>query len=134
MIEGSKQFAKDIMKKYGILTAEYRCFTDYEKAVAYVKSVDHPVVIKASGLAAGKGVLIPARGEEEAALKEIMLDSAFGSAGDVVVVEEYLEGEEVSLLCFTDGEAVVPMPPSQDHKRVGENDEGPNTGYVVLSL
>lgn len=129
MIEGSKQFAKDIMKKYGIPTAEYECFTDYEKALAYVKSVDHPVVIKASGLAAGKGVLLPERGEEEAALKEIMLDSAFGSAGDVVVIEERLEGEEVSLLCFTDGESVVAMPPSQDHKRVGDNDVGPNTGF-----
>ena len=90
MIEGSKQFSKDLMKKYGILTAEYECFGNYEKALAYVKSIDHPVVIKASGLAAGKGVLLPARGEEEAALKEIMVDSEFGAAGDVVVIEERL--------------------------------------------
>lgn len=90
MIEGSKQFSKDLMKKYGILTAEYECFDNYEKALAYVKSVDHPVVIKASGLAAGKGVLLPERGQEEAALKEVMVDAEFGAAGDVVVVEERL--------------------------------------------
>lgn len=90
MIEGSKQFSKDLMKKYGIHTAKYECFDNYEKALAYVKSIDHPVVIKASGLAAGKGVLLPARGEEEAALKEIMVDSEFGAAGDVVVIEERL--------------------------------------------
>ena len=94
MIEGSKQFSKDLMKKYGILTAAYECFDDYEKALAYVKSIDHPVVIKASGLAAGKGVLLPARGEEEAALKEIMVDAEFGAAGEVVVIEERLVGSE----------------------------------------
>ena len=128
MIEGSKKFSKDLMKKYNIPTAEYATFTDFESALAYIKSVDHPVVIKASGLAAGKGVLLPERGEEEQALRDIMMDHEFGAAGDTVVIEERLEGEEVSLLCFTDGETIITMPPSQDHKRVGDNDVGPNTG------
>ena len=90
MIEGSKQFSKDLMKKYGIKTAEYESFSNFDQALAYIRSVDHPVVIKASGLAAGKGVLLPERGEEEAALRSIMLDSEFGAAGDVVVIEERL--------------------------------------------
>ena len=90
MIEGSKKFSKDLMKKYGILTAEYESFTDYEKALEYIRSVNHPIVIKASGLAAGKGVVLPAKGEEEAALKSIIMDNEFGSDGNEVVIEEYL--------------------------------------------
>ena len=90
MIEGSKKFSKDLMKKYGIPTAEYETFTDYAKALEYIKSVNHPIVIKASGLAAGKGVVLPEKGEEEAALKSIMIENEFGSAGNEVVIEERL--------------------------------------------
>ena len=98
MIEGSKKFSKDLMKKYGIPTAEYETFTDYEKALEYLRSVPHPIVIKASGLAAGKGVVLPEKGEEEEALKSIMLDNEFGSAGNEVVIEERLVG--FFLLCL----------------------------------
>lgn len=90
MIEGSKKFSKDLMKKYGIPTAEYETFTDFEKALEYIHSVNHPIVIKASGLAAGKGVVLPEKGDEEAALKSIMIDNEFGSAGNEVVIEERL--------------------------------------------
>lgn len=92
MIEGSKKFSKDLMKKYDIATAEYETFSDFDAALAYIKSVNHPVVIKASGLAAGKGVLLPAKGEEEQALRDIMMDHEFGAAGDTVVIEERLVG------------------------------------------
>ena len=127
-IEGSKAFSKDLMKKYNIPTAEYRTFKVYEEAVEYLKTVTYPVVIKASGLAAGKGVLLPEQGKEIEALNEIMLDKQFGDAGCEVVIEERLEGEECSLLCFTDGTHIQTMPPAQDHKRAFDNDQGPNTG------
>ncbi len=128
-IEGSKAFSKDLMKKYGIPTAEYEAFTDKEKAISYLKAKGAPIVVKASGLAAGKGVVVAATvGEAVDAVKMIMGDKAFGSAGDEVVIEEFLEGEEVSLLAFTDGKTVLPMPSAQDHKRAYDNDEGPNTG------
>ncbi|KAI8377475.1 phosphoribosylglycinamide synthetase [Radiomyces spectabilis] len=128
-MEGSKTFSKDFMKKHNIPTAAYENFTDFEKAKAYVESVDHQVVLKASGLAAGKGVLIPTTKEEAiAGLKSIMVDREFGAAGDEVVVEEYLEGEELSVLAFSDGYTVVPLPPAQDHKRALDGDQGPNTG------
>ncbi|SAM06731.1 hypothetical protein [Absidia glauca] len=129
LMEGSKTFSKDFMKKHNIPTAAYENFTDYEKAKAYVESVNHQVVLKASGLAAGKGVLMPTTKEEAlAGLKSIMVDKEFGSAGDEVVVEEYLEGEELSVLAFSDGYTVVPLPPAQDHKRALDGDLGPNTG------
>ena len=134
-IEASKSFAKGLMKKYGIPTAAYEVFTDYEKALAYVRGGKFPVVLKADGLALGKGVLIcETLAEAEAGLKQIMLDKAFGSAGNTLVVEEFLKGkeftpgEEVSVLCFTDGKTIVPMLPSCDHKRAQDGDKGLNTG------
>lgn len=128
-MEGSKTFSKDFMAKHNIPTAEFENFTDYEKAKAYIAKVNHNVVIKASGLAAGKGVLIPQTKEEAyAALKEVMEDKAFGDAGDEVVIEEFLEGDELSILAFSDGYTIVDLPPAQDHKRIGEADTGLNTG------
>lgn len=128
-MEGSKTFSKDFMKEYNIPTAAYENFSDYELAKKYLDSVDHDVVIKADGLAAGKGVIIPqTRQEAYAALKEIMLDREFGSAGDKVVIEEFMTGEECSILSFSDGHTIRSLPPAQDHKRIGEGDTGPNTG------
>lgn len=128
-IEGSKGFAKELMKKYGIPTAAYRTFTDEAEAAAYVKTQPCPLVIKADGLAAGKGVVIAQTAEEaEAAVHDMMEGRAFGSAGATVVIEEYMEGEEASVLAFCDGRTIVPMISSQDHKRIRDNDEGPNTG------
>lgn len=128
-IEGSKAFSKALMRKYGIPTAEYEVFTDRDKAVSYLKKRGTPIVVKASGLAAGKGVIVALTLEEAVdAVNMIMGDKAFGSAGDEVVIEEFLEGEEVSLLAFTDGKTVLPMPSAQDHKRAYDGDQGPNTG------
>lgn len=128
-IEGSKALAKEIMIKHNIPTAAYAEFTDYTEAVKYVQEQGAPIVIKADGLAAGKGVIVAMDVATALdALKEIMEDKVFGASGDKVIVEEYLDGEEVSILAFTDGETVVPMVPSQDHKRVFDNDEGLNTG------
>lgn len=128
-MEGSKAFAKDFMKKHGIPTATYQNFTDYEEAKRYVQNCDTKVVIKASGIAAGKGVIIPENKDEALlALKEIMVDRNFGAAGSEVVVEEYLEGDELSILCISDGYSYVYLPPAQDHKRVGNGDTGLNTG------
>ena len=128
-IEGSKVLAKEIMYKYNIPTAQYADFTDPDKAIAYIREVGAPIVVKADGLAAGKGVIV-AMDEQTAidAVKNIMEDRAFGDSGNRVVIEEFLEGEEVSILAFTDGNTVVPMVSSQDHKRIFDNDEGPNTG------
>ncbi|KAI0481738.1 phosphoribosylamine--glycine ligase [Xylaria cf. heliscus] len=128
-MEGSKTFSKDFMKKHKIPTAAYENFSDYEKARQYLDSVQHDVVIKASGLAAGKGVIIPTTKEEaHAALKSIMQQGEFGSAGDEVVIEEFLTGDELSILTFSDGYTIKSLPPAQDHKRVGEGDTGLNTG------
>ena len=128
-IEASKVFAKDLMKKYGIPTAAYAVFDDPEKALSYVKTAPIPLVVKADGLALGKGVTICATREEaEAAVKAAMIDGAFGASGSRVVIEEFLEGPEVSVLAFTDGSVVKPMVSSMDHKRVGDGDVGPNTG------
>jgi len=128
-IEASKAFAKAFMVRHGIPTARYVAFTDFYEAVGHLLQIDYPVVIKASGLAAGKGVILPGCADEaEAALRQIMLDREFGSAGEEVIVEERLTGEEVSLLAFTDGVTVRPMPPAQDHKRLLDGDHGPNTG------
>ncbi|MBQ3269725.1 MAG: phosphoribosylamine--glycine ligase [Clostridia bacterium] len=128
-IEASKVFAKDLMKKYGIPTAAYETFDDAGAALDYVKSCALPVVVKADGLALGKGVTICfSRAEAEAAVKAAMLDGAFGASGSRIVVEEYLEGPEVSVLAFTDGHVVKSMVSSMDHKRVGDGDVGPNTG------
>jgi len=128
-IEASKSFAKNLMTVYGIPTAKGRTFTDYEEAKAFIHKMGMPIVVKADGLAAGKGVIICAT-EDEAmdALRKIMKDLAFGDAGNKVVVEECLTGEEASFLAFTDGKTVLPLPSSQDHKAVFDNDRGPNTG------
>ena len=129
IIEGSKVFSKDLMKKYGIPTAQYEVFTDASAAMEYVKSCQLPVVVKADGLALGKGVLIAMNREEAvAAVETIMLDRAFGDSGKQVVIEEFLTGPEVSVLAFTDGKTVIPMVSSMDHKRAHDNDEGLNTG------
>lgn len=128
-MEGSKTFSKDFMQRHSIPTAAYANFSSYEPARAYLDSISHPVVIKASGLAAGKGVLIPTTKEEaHAGLKEIMVSREFGEAGDEVVIEEFLEGDELSILAFSDGYTVIALPPAQDHKRIFDGDQGPNTG------
>lgn len=129
IIEGSKAFSKDLMKKYGIPTAKYETFDNYDEAKAYVLSQSVPVVVKADGLALGKGVLIcNTHDEAVAALDEIMVDKKFGASGSKVVIEEFLTGPEVSVLSFCDGKTVVPMVSAQDHKRAFDNDEGLNTG------
>ena len=128
-IEASKVFSKNLMKKYGIPTAAYEVFDDPAKALAYLKDASFPIVIKADGLALGKGVLIPQSLEEaEAAVKTIMEDKAFGDSGNEIVIEEFLTGPEVSVLAFTDGTAIAPMVSSMDHKRAGDGDTGLNTG------
>lgn len=129
IIEGSKVFAKNLMKKYNIPTASYEVFTDAAKAVEYLEKTSYPTVIKADGLALGKGVIIAQNfAEAKDAVKSIMEDKVFGKSGNEIVVEEFLEGPEVSVLAFTDGNVVVPMVPSMDHKRAKDNDEGLNTG------
>jgi len=128
-IEGSKIFMKDLLKKYAIPTAAYETFTDYEAAHAYLRAQSVPIVVKADGLAAGKGVTVARTMEEaEEALRAMMLDKVFGESGTQVVIEEFLEGQEMSILAFVDGETVRAMVPAQDHKPVFDNDEGPNTG------
>lgn len=128
-IEGSKRFAKDLMKRYNIPTARYEVFTDYDKAVAYLKDSVFPIVIKADGLALGKGVIIATSFEEgRDALRSMMINGRFGKSGATVVIEEFLTGPEVSVLSFTDGTTVIPMISSMDHKRAFDNDQGPNTG------
>ena len=129
IIEGSKVFSKNLMKKYGIPTATYEVFDDAEKALAYIETAPIPTVIKADGLALGKGVIIAMTREEAAdAVKSIMEDKQFGDSGNQIVVEEFLEGPEVSVLSFTDGKTVVPMISSMDHKRALDGDKGLNTG------
>lgn len=129
-LEASKKFAKEFMDRHGIPTARWRAFTSPEDACSFIMSANFPaLVVKASGLAAGKGVMVGKSREDACgAVREIMQDKTFGAAGETIVVEEFLEGEEVSCLCFTDGKTVAPMPPAQDHKRLLEGDQGPNTG------
>jgi len=128
-IEASKSFAKDFMARHNIPTAKYATFSNYDEAVRYLKSVDYPIVIKASGLAAGKGVILPETNEEaKSTLEDILLKKVFGEAGAEVVIEERMTGQEVSLMAFTDGTSVVPMLPAQDHKRLFDGDQGLNTG------
>lgn len=128
-LESSKVFAKEFMKRYRIPTAEYKVFTSYIHAEEYVRMKGLPIVIKADGLAAGKGVFVASRAEEVVdALRLVMKERIFGDAGNRVIVEQYLEGEEVSFMAFTDGSTIIPMVSSQDYKRVFDNDEGPNTG------
>lgn len=129
MIEGSKHFAKKLMKKYGIPTADYQTFTDAKEAKAYVQQKGAPIVIKADGLAAGKGVVVAQTVEEaEEAIDKAMEERVFGEAGAKVVIEEFLEGQEISLMAFVDQHTLKPMVVSQDHKPVFDRDQGPNTG------
>ena len=129
IIEASKAFSKALMKKYNIPTAAYEEFSDYNKALEYIKTAKYPLVVKADGLALGKGVIICQNVlEGEQALKDMMVDSKFKDAGKTIIVEEFMVGKEVSILSFVDGKHVVPMVSSQDHKRAHDNDEGLNTG------
>ncbi len=129
ILEGSKAFSKDLMKKYGIPTASYENFDDYDKALAYLEKADMPIVLKADGLALGKGVLICNNLEEaKAGARQIMLDKKFGEAGSRMVIEEFMTGREVSVLSFTDGKTIRIMTSAQDHKRAGDGDTGLNTG------
>ena len=129
IIEGSKVFSKNLMKKYGIPTAASETFTDPDAAIAYLKEASYPTVIKADGLALGKGaVIVNSFGEAKKTVKEMMVDKVFGASGERVLIEEFLTGPEVSVLSFTDGKTVVPMVSSMDHKRAKDHDEGLNTG------
>ena len=128
-IEASKSFAKDFMARHNIPTAKYATFSNYDEAVKYLESLNYPVAIKASGLAAGKGVILPETDEEaKSTLEDILVKKVFGEAGAEVVIEERMTGQEVSLMAFTDGTSVVPMLPAQDHKRLLDGDKGLNTG------
>jgi phosphoribosylamine---glycine ligase len=129
VIEGSKSFAKDLMKKYGIPTAEYQVFSDYAEAKSYLDKIGAPIVIKADGLAAGKGVVVAMTQQEaEFALQDMMLNEKFGEASSSVVMEQFLTGEEFSLMAFVNGGTVIPLEIAQDHKRAFDGDKGPNTG------
>jgi len=128
-LEGSKAFSKNIMLKYNIPTAEAGVFTDYDNAIEYIRKKGTPIVIKADGLAAGKGVIVATNEKEAAdAVKAMMIDMVYGDAGKMIIIEECLTGEEASFLVFTDGRDIIPMPLSKDHKRVFDDDKGPNTG------
>ncbi|WAT00387.1 phosphoribosylamine--glycine ligase [Rouxiella chamberiensis] len=128
-LEGSKAFTKDFLARHAIPSADYQNFTDIELALAYLRTKGAPIVIKADGLAAGKGVIVAMTMEEaEAAVHDMLAGNAFGDAGHRIVIEEFLDGEEASFIVMVDGENVVPMATSQDHKRVGDGDTGPNTG------
>ncbi|HKJ93926.1 MAG TPA: phosphoribosylamine--glycine ligase [Longimicrobiales bacterium] len=138
-IESSKRYAKEIMRRAGVPTARFRSFTDAESAAAYIADQGAPIVVKASGLAAGKGAIVCLTQDEATEAAHGMLEAhQFGEAGDEVVVEEFMEGEELSVFCLTDGAAAVLLLPSQDHKRIGEGDRGPNTGgmgaYAPVSI
>jgi len=129
IIEASKAFSKELMKKYAIPTAKYQTFTDLDKTMAYIEEQGAPIVVKADGLALGKGVVVASTVEEaKEAAREMMEDKKFGESGSTVVIEECMVGPEVTVLAFSDGETVVPMPASQDHKRAYDGNQGPNTG------
>jgi len=129
LLEGSKIFAKEMMRKFGVPSADFKVFADPDSAKDYIKSKSYPLVVKADGLAAGKGVIIcESLGEAQSAIDLIMVDKKFGKAGDKIIVEDFIEGEEISVLIFTDGNTIVPLVSSQDHKRAFDGDKGPNTG------
>ena len=129
ILEGSKAYSKNFMKKYGVKTAEYETFTDYNKASEYLNKCNYPIVIKASGLALGKGVLIcQDKKEAQNALEDIMIKKIFKEAGDEIVIEEFLEGVEASILSVTDSNVIIPFISAKDHKKIGDNDTGNNTG------
>jgi len=128
-LEGSKSFTKDFLARHRIPTADYQTFTEVDPAISYINEKGAPIVIKADGLAAGKGVIVAETNEQAIeAVQDMLAGNAFGDAGHRVVIEEFLEGEEASFICMVDGEHIMPMATSQDHKRVGEGDSGPNTG------
>jgi phosphoribosylamine--glycine ligase len=128
-LEGSKAFAKDFMSRHGIATAAYGKFTEVEAAIQFIREHGAPIVVKADGLAAGKGVIVAhSEGQAEAAVLDMLAGNAFGEAGHRVVIEEFLEGEEASFIVMADGKNVLPLATSQDHKAVGDGDTGPNTG------
>ncbi len=127
-LEGSKGFTKELCARYGIPTAAYRRFRDAPAARAYVERMGAPIVVKADGLAAGKGVTVAMTVEEAVEAIDVCFDGAFGGAGAELVVEEFMEGEEASFFCLCDGETALPFGTAQDHKRVGDGDTGPNTG------
>ena len=128
-LEGSKAFTKDFLERHNIPTADYQNFTEIEPAIAYVREKGAPIVVKADGLAAGKGVIVAMTlTEAEDAIRDMLAGNAFGEAGSRVVIEEFLDGEEASFIVMVDGENVLPFATSQDHKRVGNGDTGPNTG------
>lgn len=138
-IEASKVFAKDFMLRHDIPTARYATFADFSTALQHIQNINYPIVIKASGLAAGKGVFLPnTLNEAELILRQLLLDQTLGTAGAEIIIEERLQGEEISLLAFTDGKTVKLMPPARDHKRLYEDNEGPNTGgmgaYAPVTL
>ena len=129
MLEGSKIFSKNFMKKHGIPTADFRTFSDYSVAEKYLSGLDKPLVVKADGLAAGKGVIMCGTPEDaKKAAKDMLVDKSFGNAGKEILIEDCLEGREISVIAFCDGKTLLPMPSAQDHKRAYDNDEGPNTG------
>ena len=129
VIEASKAFSKELMKKYRIPTARYETFTQLDKALAYIEAQGAPIVVKADGLALGKGVVVASTVDEaKTAAREMMADKKFGESGSTVVIEECMTGPEVTVLAFADGEHVCPMPASQDHKRAYDGNRGPNTG------
>ena len=128
-LEGSKAFCKQLLQKYRIPTAEFKTFVDFEKAAAFVRSINGPIVVKADGLAAGKGAIVcPDVDYALSALRIMLVEHAFGNAGKKVIVEEHLEGQEISVMAIADGERLIYLAPSQDHKRIFDNDQGPNTG------
>ncbi len=128
-LESSKAFAKELMQRSGVPTADYRCFTRWEDAEAHIRDHEAPLVVKASGLAAGKGAIVCSTTEEALeAAREMLKEAAFGPAGREIVIEEFMQGEEISMFAVTDGRHVIPLLPSQDHKQIGEGDTGPNTG------
>ena len=128
MLEGSKVFSKNAMKRFGLATADFKVFGEAVEAKKYLNKIGVPIVIKADGLASGKGVIIPKTIKEgEGAIDSIMTGKIFGDSGNRIILEDCLEGEEASILVFTDGKTIVPLESSQDHKRIFDNDAGPNT-------
>ena len=129
-LEGSKVFSKQLMRRFGIPTAEFRTFEDEERALHYIREAGVPLVVKADGLAAGKGAIVTSTAEEAIDAVQKVMSGEFGDAGRKVVIEERLEGEEASIIAITDGRTILPLPSSQDHKRAHDGDEGPNTGGI----
>jgi len=128
-LEGSKIFAKDLMRQYGIPTADFAVFDSFKKAIAYLQEIEFPCVLKADGLAEGKGsIVVHSKEEGESTINKMMIEKIFGAAGEKIIIEKFLTGEEASIIAFTDGKTILPLPSSQDHKQIYDGDRGPNTG------